>query len=94
MTESKLTKKVSKKVIKNEKVKVKDVKQIKKVSYSPNTLLKFFKYKHLPENLQERSKLFHDLAVEMDKSLPNNNEKTAGLRKLLEAKDCFIRASL
>jgi hypothetical protein len=26
--------------------------------------------------------------------LPDSAEKSAGLRKLLEAKDCFVRASL
>jgi len=30
----------------------------------------------------------------MNKDLPNCAEKSAGLRKLLEAKDCFVRASI
>lgn len=30
----------------------------------------------------------------MDRELPNGPEKSAGLRKLLEAKDCFVRAAL
>lgn len=30
----------------------------------------------------------------MDELLPDGPEKTAGLRKLLEAKDCFVRAAL
>lgn len=57
-------------------------------------LIKYFSYKHLPENLQKFSKPFHDLAFEMDQKLPNGSEKTAGLRKLLEAKDCFVRANI
>ena len=30
----------------------------------------------------------------MEKELPENDEKIAGFRKLLEAKDCFVRAKL
>lgn len=32
------------------------------------------------------------MAEKMDAMLPDGAEKTAGLRKLLEAKDCFVRA--
>jgi hypothetical protein len=34
------------------------------------------------------------LAEEMIRVLPDGPELTAGLRKLLEAKDCFVRAAL
>lgn len=57
-------------------------------------ILKYFKYDHLPEHLQEVSKPIGDLAKEMNDTLPNGPEKSAGLRKLLEAKDCFVRAKL
>ena len=57
------------------------------------TILKFFTYSHLPEHLQGVSKLIGDVAVQLDE-LPHSEEKSAGLRKLLEAKDCFVRASL
>ena len=60
----------------------------------PNRLLKWFEYGHLPPHLQEVSKQMADVAVEMDTQLPDGAEKTAGLRKLLEAKDCFVRAKL
>jgi hypothetical protein len=43
--------------------------------------------------LQDVSKPFHTLAHEMANSLPPNPETTAGLRKLLEAKDCMVRAA-
>ena len=56
--------------------------------------MEFFEYKHLPEKLQEVSKSVHDLAHEMDEMLENNEEKAAGMRKLMEAKDCFVRARL
>lgn len=60
----------------------------------PNRLLKFFTYSHLPERLQEPSRSCSELAAKMDADLPESAEKTAGLRKLLEAKDCFVRARL
>ncbi len=57
-------------------------------------IMKYFAFSHLPEKLQEVSKPIADLAETMDKSLPDGAEKSAGLRKLLEAKDCFVRAKL
>lgn len=57
-------------------------------------MLQFFKYEHLPAHLQEVSKPFSDLAHKMVKDLPRNPERTVGLRKLLEAKDCAVRATL
>jgi len=61
---------------------------------STNSILEFFEYGHLPEHLQAVSKLVHDLAHDMVDALPDGPELTAGLRKLLEAKDCFVRAAL
>ena len=55
-------------------------------------LLKYFKYEHLPEHLQKVSKHFGELALKMARELPDNPETTTGLRKLLEAKDCCVRA--
>jgi len=60
----------------------------------PETMLQFFEYKHLPEHLQSISKPFYDLAHSTVAELPSNPERTAGLRKLLEAKDCAVRASM
>lgn len=57
-------------------------------------LLQFFAYEHLPEHLQTVSKPFGDLAREMALTLPLNPESTTALRKLLEAKDCAVRAVL
>lgn len=59
-----------------------------------NRLLRFFEFAHLPEHLQEPSKSCAELATKMDGSLGESAEKTAGLRKLLEAKDCFVRARI
>jgi hypothetical protein len=57
-------------------------------------LLQFFEYKHLPEHLQEISRPFGELAHWIGDTLPRNAERTVGLRKLLEAKDCIVRARL
>jgi hypothetical protein len=57
-------------------------------------LLQFFAYAHLPPHLQAISKPFGELAEWMVATLPANAERTAGLRKLLEAKDCAVRANL
>jgi hypothetical protein len=57
-------------------------------------ILQFFKYEHLPEHLKNVSKLICDLAFTLNAILPNNAEKSAGMRKLLEAKDCFVRSIL
>ena len=56
--------------------------------------LKYFNYGHLPEYLQRVSRDFHVLANDMERFLPDGPEKSAGMRKLLEAKDCFVRANL
>lgn len=57
-------------------------------------ILKYFAYSHLPEHLQKVSRPIGELAELMDQQLPDGAEKSAGLRKLLEAKDCLVRASL
>ena len=57
-------------------------------------IMKHFQFAHLPEKLQEVSKPIGELAQQLDESLPDGAEKSAGLRKLLEAKDCFVRAAL
>ena len=60
----------------------------------PSTTIKFFSYEHLPPKLQEISKTIAELAQLMEKTLPDGPEKSAGMRKLLEAKDCFVRSKL
>ena len=57
-------------------------------------ILQFFVYEHLPPNLQEVSEPFATLAVKMSNELKSGAEVSAGLRKLLEAKDCFVRAAI
>lgn len=59
-------------------------------------IIQFFRYEHLPEDLAASavSKTFCDLAESVDMCLPDNIEKQAALRKLLEAKDCAVRATI
>ncbi|MBK3775918.1 hypothetical protein GAY31_17425 [Azospirillum brasilense] len=57
-------------------------------------MMQFFSYQHLPEHLQAHSKPFHDLAQTIVDTLPPNAERTTALRKLLEAKDCAVRACI
>lgn len=58
------------------------------------SLLQFFAYEHLPLELQQHSAPFAALAERIIETLPRNPERTAALRKLLEAKDCAVRARL
>lgn len=64
------------------------------INHAPSRILQYFQYDHLPPSLQGASKPICDLAMAIDASLPHSPEKTAGLRKLLEAKDCLVRAHL
>lgn len=57
-------------------------------------MLQFFTYDHLPETLKGTSAPFCLLAKTIVASLPRNPERTTALRKLLEAKDCAVRALL
>lgn len=61
-------------------------------------IFRFFSYSHLPPHLQAISKPFYDLAALMIDTVQDDplswSEKETGLRKLLEAKDCFVRAAI
>lgn len=60
---------------------------------SVKAILQFFKFTHLPPHLQDVSRPFcelaHDVAAKYE-----GPEATVCLRKLLEAKDCAVRAEL
>lgn len=56
-------------------------------------MLKWFECAHLPEHLQDIVLPIRSLAITMA-TIPPSAELTAGLRKLLEAKDCFVRAQI
>lgn len=59
-----------------------------------STTIKYFAHAHLPPKLQAVSKPVGLLAELLEKQLPDGPEKSAGMRKLLEAKDCFVRVAL
>lgn len=61
---------------------------------APHYLMQFFVFSHLPASLQAVSEYFYNVAKSVDEELPDNPEKTTCLRKLLEAKDCAVRAKL
>ncbi len=55
-------------------------------------IMQFFSYSHLPPALAEVSKPFCEMAEWIVNTLPRNPERTAALRKTLEAKDAAVRA--
>ena len=62
-------------------------------------LLEHFMFGHLHASIQQVSSACAALAREMATHLDSDNttavaEVTTGLRKLLEAKDCFVRAAV
>jgi hypothetical protein len=67
---------------------------LKEVAMDHEPLLQFFTYAHLPEPLQGISAPFASLATWLVETLPRNPERTTALRKVLEAKDCAVRAKL
>lgn len=66
----------------------------KELNVPYDDILRYFEYKHLPGNLQEVSKAFHDLAHAIADHSPMNPERSVCLRKLLEAKDAAVRSNL
>lgn len=58
-------------------------------------VLRYFDYGHLPQGrLRTTSQQVYRLAHDMADNLGEGPELTVGLRKLLEAKDAFVRAAL
>lgn len=62
-------------------------------------MLKHFSFTHLPKDLQFISRAIGELATMLAENLDSDDplvgaEVTTGLRKLLEAKDCFVRAKV
>lgn len=57
-------------------------------------ILRYFEFDHLPEALALVSEPFHALAHQLALDLPHCAETSTALRKLLEAKDCAVRAAL
>ena len=55
---------------------------------------RFFQFEHLPEDLQGITTQVYVLAEAMYEALSPGAEKSAGMHKLLEAKDAFVRQAL
>jgi len=61
---------------------------------SEERMMKWFEYKHLPTKLQIISFRFSNLAHEIVECVDAGPERTVALRKLLEAKDAAVRATV
>jgi hypothetical protein len=60
---------------------------------SLGTVARHFRFGHLQKTLRWVSEACHDLACKMVEACPSDDpELTVGLRKLLEAKDAFVRS--
>ncbi len=68
-------------------------KTMPKTKRAPSPIIQHFGYEHLPEELQAISKPICNLAKRMDRALPDGPQKREGLQRLLEAKDCLVRAA-
>ena len=62
--------------------------------YNKQKALQFFQYGHLPVDMQAISKPFCELANWVYESLPINSQRSKALGKILEAKDCAVRAKI
>lgn len=62
----------------------------------PSTVekLRYFEFAHLPVPLAAVSAPCTELADKLVEYLPDGPQLTLGLQKLIEAKDCFVRAAL
>lgn len=67
--------------------------QAREIHPNSRALLEFFRFDHLPKQLQLVSQPFAELAFTMAQLL-DGPELTVGLRKLLESKDCMVRAAV
>lgn len=68
--------------------------ETKAATISANPIMRYFEYEHLPEKLRQISQQFSQIAWYTIEVVPPSAERTAGLRKILEAKDCIVRAGL
>ncbi|WP_432793694.1 hypothetical protein [Rhodococcus ruber] len=73
---------------------VAETRRVEKRHPGTDHLLELFEYGHLPEHLQFVSAHFHAVAHQITRALGDGPELTAGLRKLLEAKDCMVRQAM
>ena len=58
-----------------------------------NLIMQYFAYAHLPAPLKNVSMVIAHTAQLLNEQLPDGPEKSTALRKMLEAKDCFVRSA-
>lgn len=59
------------------------------------SLARWFRFDHLPAGFpRDVSQMFAEFAASLLEVLPDGQQLTDGLRKLLEAKDCATRAAV
>lgn len=75
-------------------IKAEDTRVFKEIDLAVDPILRYFEYEHLPQHLQPISMTFCGLAKIVVTQIPRNAERSVALRKLLEAKDAAVRASL
>lgn len=67
---------------------------------APEPLMQFFEWWHTPRDrlhdaaVTQTGNAFHTAAKNVVAILPRNAERTVALRKLLEARDCAMRAAV
>lgn len=61
-----------------------------------NDIMQWFASAHLPPDHPGKgvSEMIEELAIACDTNILDGAELSAGLRKLVEAKDCFVRAAI
>lgn len=75
-------------------VEVTDLNKTQLVSEPYQDVLQYFEHTHLPTVLAGVAADVRLLAHTMVAELPESPQLLQGLQKLLEAKDCFVRAAL
>lgn len=71
-----------------------DQSEIDRLVAEADHLMTLFSFDHLPPHLRQPSQLCYELAFHLRWHTEIGYELVEGLRKLLEAKDCFVRAGL
>lgn len=60
----------------------------------PDRMLKWFAWDHLPAELRPIARKFEWMAQSVTGQVPPGPERTVALRKLLEARDAAVRATV
>lgn len=66
--------------------------QQRKNENSPDHIMQFFEIGEAPEEMAVIMRPFNILAEQIASAIPRNPERTVALRKLLESRDCALRA--